>query len=324
MNTNSSTLSKRSLGGTDIKVTPIGLGGNKFSGGKGVYGMMMPDLSQEQVNGIIKTALDGGINWFDTAEIYGFGHSEQGIANALIAAEIQDDGVIVATKWNPILRSAGNISKTIDKRLHFLGGYHIDLYMVHFPWGFSSPEAEMDAMADLVEAGKISSIGVSNFSAKQMRRAHAALEKRGLHLAVNQVQYSLLYRNIETNGVLDAAQELGVTIIAWGPLASGLLTGKFHKDPAVFEQTPFARRISLKRNIERSRPMIEKLDEVAARYDVSPSQVAVNWLVNFHGETVVAIPGASKAEHARQSAGAMKFRLSDDDMALLDEISRRY
>jgi predicted aldo/keto reductase-like oxidoreductase len=86
MNTNSSTLSKRSLGCTDIKVTPIGLGGNKFSGGKGVFGIMMPDLSQEQVNGIIKTALDGGINWFDTAEIYGFGHSEQGIANALKAA----------------------------------------------------------------------------------------------------------------------------------------------------------------------------------------------------------------------------------------------
>jgi len=284
--------------------------------------LTMPDLSQEQMNAIIEAALEGGINWFDTAEMYGRGRSERGLANALKAAGKQDDEVVVATKWSPIFRTAGNILRTIDHRIHFLGGYTIDLYMVHQPWGFSSLEGEMEAMADLVEAGKIRSVGVSNFNADQMQRAHAALEKRGLPLAVNQVQYNLLHRKIETNGVLDAAKELGVTIVAWSPLASGLLTGKFHKNPETLNQRPFGRRMMLRRRTERSRPLVEALEEVAAEYDSTAAQVALNWLVNFQGETVVAIPGASKAHHAEQSAAAMKFRLSDGEMSRLDELTQ--
>ncbi len=317
-------LKKRRLGQTDIEITPIGLGVMQFAGGEGIFGMMFPEISQEMMNGIIKAALDGGINWFDTAEIYGRGRSEQGLANALRTAEIEDDEVIVATKWLPMFRTARNISRTISDRIHFLNGYSIDLYMVHQPWGFSPPEAEMDAMADLVQAGKVRSIGVSNFNEEQMRRAHAALQKRGLMLAANQVQYSLLHRKIETNGVLAAAKELGITITAWSPLASGLLTGKFHKDPEILSQTPFGRRMRLRPGIERSRPLIQALDEIAAKHDATPAQVALNWLINFHGETVVAIPGASKVHQAEESAGSMKFRLSDADMARLDELSSEF
>ena len=315
---------KRRLGHTDMAITPIGLGVMQFSGDKGIYKMVFKDISQEQMNTIVKAALEGGINWFDTAELYGSGRSEQGLANALKAAGVRDDEVIIATKWFPILRTAANIPRTIGDRLRFLDGYSIDLYMVHQPWGFSSPEDVMDAMADLVRAGKIRSVGVSNFSAQQMRRAHAALEKRGLPLAVNQVQYSLLHREIETNGVLQAAKELGVTIVAWAPLASGILTGKFHKDPERFNQTPFGRRMRLRRQIERSRPLIEALEEVAAKHDATPAQVALNWLVNFQGETVVAIPGASKVGQAADNAAAMNFRLSEAEMARLDELSRAY
>ncbi len=286
--------------------------------------LTMPDLSQEQMNAIIEAALDGGINWFDTAEMYGRGRSERGLAKALKTAGKQDDEVVVATKWSPIFRTAGNIPRTIDDRIHFLGGYTVDLYMVHQPWGFSSPEAEMDAMADLVEAGKIRSVGVSNFNADQMQRAHAALEKRGLPLAVNQVQYNLLHRKIETNGVLDAAKQLGVTIVAWSPLASGLLTGKFHKNPEMLNQRPFGRRMMLRRRIERSRPLIEGLQDIALKHGASPTQVALSWLVNFQGETVVAIPGASTAHHAEQSAATMKFRLSEVEMARLDELTRSF
>lgn len=286
--------------------------------------LTMPDLSQEQMNAIIETALNGGINWFDTAEMYGRGRSERALATALKAAGKQDEDVVVATKWSPIFRTAGNIPRTIDDRIRFLGGYTIDLYMVHQPWGFSSVEAEMDAMADLVEAGKIRSVGVSNFNADQMRRAHAALEKRGLPLAVNQVQYNLLHRKIETNGLLDAAKERGVTIVAWSPLASGLLTGKFHKNPELLNQRPFGRRMMLRRTIERSRPLIEGLEDIALKHDASPAQVALNWLVNFQGETVVAIPGASKAHHAEQSAATMKFKLSDGEMARLHELTRMF
>jgi aryl-alcohol dehydrogenase-like predicted oxidoreductase len=315
---------KRHLGQTDMAITPIGLGVMQFSGDKGIFKLMFDDLPQEEMNAIVKAALDGGINWFDTAELYGSGRSEQGLANALKAAGVEDEKVIIATKWFPILRTAANIPRTIGDRIRFLDGYSIDLYMVHQPWGFSEPEAEMDAMADLVQAGKIRSVGVSNFSTQQMRRAHAALEKRGLPLAVNQVRYSLLHREIETNGVLQAAKELGVTIVAWAPLASGILTGKFHKDPERFNQTPFGRRMRLRRQIERSRPLIEALEEVAARHDATPAQVALNWLVIFQGETVVAIPGASKVNQAVDNAAAMNFRLSEAEMARLDELSRAY
>jgi aryl-alcohol dehydrogenase-like predicted oxidoreductase len=312
----------RRLGQTDIEITPIGLGVMQFAGGAGIFGMMFPEISQETMDGIIRTALDGGINWFDTAEIYGSGRSEQGLANALRAAEKKDDEVIVATKWFPMFRTARNIPRTIHDRIRFLDGYSIDLYMVHQPWGFSPPEAEMEAMADLVEAGKIRSVGVSNFNAAQMRRAHTALQKRGLTLAANQMQYSLLHRKIETNGVLAAAKELGITITAWSPLASGLLTGKFHKDPEILNRTPFGRRVRLRREIERSRPLIQALEEVAINHNATPAQIALNWLIHFQGEAVVAIPGASKVKQAEENAGVMNFKLTNEEMVRLDELSR--
>ena len=311
----------RQLGRTGIPITPIGLGVMQFAGGKGVFKFMFPDISQAEMNAIIQAALAGGINWFDTAEMYGMGKSEQGLANALKDAGVADEDVLIATKWSPFFRTAGNISKTIGNRLRFLDGYTIDLYQVHQPYSFSSPEAEMNAMADLVEAGKIRTVGVSNFSAERMRRAHAALHKRGLPLASNQVEYSLWKRSIETNGILETAKELGISIIAWGPLASGLLSGKFHQDPDLLAQAPLGRRNVLRRRIEKSRPLVDALTEIGENYDASPSQVALNWLIHSHGDTVVAIPGASKVKHAQESAAAMRFTLSDADMQRLDEIS---
>jgi len=316
-------LQKRALGQTGIEVSPIGLGCNKFSGGKGLMKLYMPDLSQEQVNGIVKAALDGGINWFDTAEMYGFGRSEEVLANALRTLGKEDDDFIMATKWSPLFRTAGNIPHTIDKRSAFLDGYTIDLYMVHNPRGFSSPEDEMNAMSELVQAGKIRSVGVSNFNVEQMRRAHKALAERGLPLAVNQVEYSLLNRKIETNGVLDAAKDLGVTIIAWAPLGSGVLTGKYH-DPQRLNQLPFARRMMLRKHLDRSRLLLAALGEIAERYDATPAQIAPNWLLHTQGDAVLAIPGASNVHHAQQSAGAMNFRLSDDEMAYLDQLSHQF
>jgi aryl-alcohol dehydrogenase-like predicted oxidoreductase len=271
---------------------------------------------------IVKAALDGGINWFDSAEMYGWGNSERALSEALSLAGKDDSEVIVGTKWNPLLRTARNIPRSIGKRIQHLDGYSIDLYMVHAPISLSSIEAQMNAMADLVESGKIRSVGVSNFSADQMRRAHSALEKRGLPLAVNQVEYSLLVRNIESSGVLETAKELGVTIVAWGPLASGLLTGKFHRDPQMLAQTPFIRRRRFQRSLDASRPLVAALEEIGARYEATPAQVALNWLVHFHGDAVVVIPGASRVRHAEESAGAMQFQLADDDLAALDQMTR--
>ena len=225
----------RHLGKTDILVTPIGLGVMEMAGGGGLIGRMFPVISQEEKNAIIKAALDGGINWFDTAEMYGAGVSERSLAIGLKAAGKTDKDVIVATKWQPFLRTARNIPISIEDRLRFLDGFSIANYMVHQPYSFSSPEAEMNAMADLVEAGKIRSVGVSNFNAARMRRAHAALAKRGLPLAVNQMRYSLLSREIETNGVLETAKELGVTITAYTPLATRPVEREIPQEPGAAE-----------------------------------------------------------------------------------------
>ncbi|MFL7894404.1 MAG: aldo/keto reductase [Anaerolineales bacterium] len=318
------TIQKRSLGGTGIQVTPIGLGVMQFSGGSGVFKMIFPDLSQQQMTAIVKTALDNGINWFDTAEMYGQGKSEHSLATALKELGVQDGEVIIGTKWFPIFRTASNIPRSIDDRLHFLDGYKIDVYMVHQPWGFSSPEAEMNAMADLVEAGKIRSVGVSNFNSGQMVRAYKTLEKRGLPLAVNQVQYSLLHRKIESNGVLAAAKDLGVTIVAWSPLARGILSGKFHNNPETYQNLQLGRKMLMRGKINKSAGVVVELNRIGQKYGVTPAQVALNWVINFQGETVVAIPGASKTYQAEESAGAMGFRLSDEELARLDQLSREF
>jgi aryl-alcohol dehydrogenase-like predicted oxidoreductase len=313
----------RHLGNSDIMVSPIGLGVMEFSGGRGLFGRMFPIIPQEEKNAIIKATLDGGINWFDTAEMYGFGVSERSLAISLKAAGKSNEDVIVATKWLPFLRTASNIPHSINDRLRNLDGFSIANYMVHHPYSFSTPEAEMNAMADLVESGKIRSVGVSNFNPARMRRAHAALAKRGLPLLENQVRYSLLSREIETNGVLDTARELGMTITAYTPLARGLLTGKYHKNPQLLSRMSGWRKASMQRNLERCRPLINAMDEIAPKYGATVAQVALNWLINFNGEIVVAIPGATKVQQAEESAGAMKFRLTDDEIARLDEESRR-
>jgi aryl-alcohol dehydrogenase-like predicted oxidoreductase len=305
-------------------VSPIGLGMMEFGGGGGLVAAPFPVIRQEDKNAAVRAGLDGGINWFDTAELYGNGVSEASLAKALKAAGKKDQDVIVATKWWPLFRTAGSIRRTIQDRIRFLDGYSIGLYMVHQPFGLSSKEAEMEAMADLVEAGKIHSVGVSNFSPEQMRRAHRTLEKRGLPLAVNQVRYSLMDRKIETNGTLDTAKELGVTIIAYTPLGFGLLTGKYHKNPDLLRKKSFYTRVRLQGSIEKSRALVTALEEIGTRHNATPGQVALNWVIHWQGDLVVTIPGVTNVAQAEQNAGAMKFTLSDDEMAALDELSRSF
>ncbi len=312
----------RLLGPTDIRISPIGLGTWQFSQNSIAAAGNWAVIDQDAVNAIVQAALDGGVTWFDTAEIYGFGRSERALARALLTAGVTPGQVVIATKWWPIPRCAGSIRRTIDKRIKNLAPYPVDLHQAHWPRSLSSIESVMDAMADLAEAGKIRAVGVSNYNAEQMRRAHARLAKRGIPLASNQVKYNLLDRSIEQNGVLEAAAELGITIIAYSPLEMGLLTGKFHADPGLLDSRPWRRRRKLKERLHITQPLIDRMAALAAQYDATITQIGLNWLINAHGPRVVAIPGATKPRHAADAAGAMRFVLSPDELAELDRIAR--
>ena len=314
-------IKSRKVGHSDLEVSPIGLGVTQFAGGSGAFQAVYPGIPEETRFEIIKTALAGGINWFDTAELFGAGRSEKYLVEALTEVGDEDQGVFIAAKWSSYLRFAGNIKKTIQIRLNNLDPYPISLYQIPKPRFYSSLKAEMNAMADLVEAGKIRAIGVSNFGPDQMRQAQETLENRGLGLASNQVHYNLLKREIETNGVLETARELGISLIAWAPLASGLLTGKFHKNPAILARTPAMRRNRLEKQLETSRPVIEVLDNIALKYSSEPAQVALAWLIG-QGEDILAIPGATRVGHVQEGVGAMKLNLSQEDHRRLDEVSR--
>jgi aryl-alcohol dehydrogenase-like predicted oxidoreductase len=315
--------SLRPLGRTDIMVTSIGLGCWQFSKQNNMAGKFWPTLDDNLIERIVSLSLGGGINWFDTAEIYGGGVSEKALSKALKAAGKKPGEVIVATKWWPILRFASNIRKTINKRVSALDPFPIDLYQVHQPWSFSNENNEMAEMAELFNRKLIRAVGVSNFNAKKMENSWKALQNSGIPLASNQVRYSLLDRSIETNGVMDLAKKLGITIIAYSPLAQGLVTGKFHDNHELLQNIGF-RRYSAQfkpEGLKKSKPVVILVKELANKYNVTPSQVALNWLIHFNGDTVVAIPGATKEIHVKENCGAMSFRLSDEDIVRLDKVS---
>jgi aryl-alcohol dehydrogenase-like predicted oxidoreductase len=317
----------RSLGRSRIAVSPVGLGCWQFSGGSGLVGSYWPALSQETANEIVSSSLAGGVNWFDTAEIYGGGRSESTLSAALTAAGRKNGDVIIATKWFPLFRSAGSIRSTIDERLARLAPFGIDLHQVHQPFALSSVAAQMEAMADLVAGNKVRTVGVSNFSEARMRAAHRALGERGVALVSNQMSYSLLNRKIESRGVLSAARELGVTLIAYSPLAQGILSGKFHREPGLIDTRPGPRKrlpSFRRRGLERSRPVVSALEEIAAERGVTASQVALNWLIHAHGDAVVVIPGATSAAQAEENARAMGFRLENAELRRLEELSRPF
>lgn len=316
----------RPLGRTNMMVSPIGLGCWQFSKQNNLAGKFWPVLDDELITQVVALSLEGGINWFDTAEIYGKGASEKALARALQATGKKPGEVLIATKWWPMFRFASNIPETIDERISALSPYPVDLHQVHQPWGFSNEREEVKQMAALVKQGKIKYVGVSNYSAKQMKNAWETLDRLGIPLASNQVQYSLLNRKIESNGIMDTAKKLGISIIAYSPLAQGLVTGKFHDNPELLKNIGLRKYNSLFKpaGMEKSRPLVNLLKDLAQKYNVSPAQIALNWLIHFHGNTVVAIPGATKDKHAADNTGSMKFRLSDDDLAKIDNQSRMF
>ncbi len=317
-------MDNRFLGKSKLLLSPIGLGTWQFSKGTGFAGKYWETLTDEIINEIVLVSLDNGINWFDTAEVYGNGESEKALANALIKSKKPSSEIHIATKWNPVMRTANSIDKSINERLTNLKGYPIDLFQIHNPYSFSSIKDEMKIMAVLVKSDKIKNIGVSNYNVGQMLKAHAELKINGLNLISNQVKYNLLDRKIETNGVLQAAKENNIAIIAYSPLEQGLLTGKFHDNPELIKEIKGYRKyrpLFKKKNLQKSLPLINELKKIAQKYQVTPAQVSLNWIINFHGDFVFAIPGASKVQQAKENALAMSFKLSEDEMKRIDEYS---
>ncbi|MFP4501689.1 MAG: aldo/keto reductase [Candidatus Hydrogenedentota bacterium] len=319
-------MERRTLGTTELEVTPIGLGCWQFSNRVGLAGKFWPALGESVTREIVRVTLAGGINWFDTAEIYGKGASEKRLADGLSNARVPAGEVVVATKWHPLFRFAGHMLKTIGERKDCLRPYAIDLYQVHIPFSFSTIKREAAALAQLVKEGHVRAVGVSNYSARQMIAMHGCLAEHGVPLASNQVEYSLLKRRVETNDILEAAKERGISIIAYSPLAQGILSGKFHKDPALCRGAGLRRLSPLfrKRGMATSRPVVTALDTIAERYEATAAQVALNWVINFHGGRVLAIPGATKPSQAQQNTGAMAFTLKPEELAQLDELTRGF
>lgn len=315
-------MQRKKFGNTGLELSPIGLGTWQFSKQKGIVGKFWGSLSDSESENIVKASFDAGINWFDTAEVYGWGESERTLSKVLKKSGISMDEVYIATKWWPVLRFSGSITKTIDQRLENLYPYPIGLYQVHVPYSFDNIKNEMKRMAELAKKGLIKHIGVSNYNAKQMREAHEELQKYGLSLASNQVKYSLLNRAPEKNGVIETAQELNVAIIAYSPLAQGILTGIFHEDPELIKKKPGFRKYLKdykKHSLEKTKPLIDLLNKIAGEHQAKASQVALSWLINYHKDVVFAIPGASKTKHAIQNARAMDVILSDEELKQISD-----
>ena len=308
-----------SLGQDGPSVAPLCIG--TWAWGDKLFWNYGSDYSQDQLKEAFVAALETGITFFDTAEIYGFGLSEEFLGQFM---QQSNGHVQIATKFGPApWRFTGqSVSEALTASLKRLGVERVALYQVHWPFSFlMSQETLMNGLADEVQRGKIESVGVSNYSAEQMREAHQLLAKRGVNLAVNQVRYSLLTRQIESSGILDTARQLGVTILAYSPLAQGLLTGKYTADSP---ETPSdARWIDprfSKDGLNKIQPVISVLCKLAENHQRTPAQVALNWLIAQGG--VIPIAGAKTAEQVRQNAGALGWRLSDEEVAQLEQVSR--
>jgi aryl-alcohol dehydrogenase-like predicted oxidoreductase len=307
------------LGRSGLQVSRLGAGVMTWGDARGFARFHPAKLAyggpqgREDEAAALESSLAGGVTLFDTAAMYSGGASERRLGELARGKEL-----VIATKFPSGLRSTAEaMPKDLTASLGRLG--RIDLYQHHFPSGRVSIPRLMELMADALEAGKIKAVGVSNYSAAQMREAHAALARRGIPLASNQVEYSLLHRQPEVNGVLDACRELGVTLIAYQPLAGGALTGKYKVGdrPSGFRRfMPYFRKAGL----EALGPVVALLREIGDRYGRSPAQVALRWLVE--NESVIPIPGAKNAKQAADNAGALAFCLEPAEIDALERATR--
>jgi aryl-alcohol dehydrogenase-like predicted oxidoreductase len=259
-----------------------------------------------------------GVTLVDTAEMYGNGASERIIGEILCEGDLEGAPVI-ATKFAPLPYrfSAKSLLDAVDKSLKRLGIETVHLYQIHFPNPMFKLTSLMDALAETVKAGKVRRVGVSNYGADQMKRAHERLASHGVQLASNQVEYSLLQRAPETNGVLEASRDLGVTLIAYSPIAKGLLTGKY--GPGGDRPSGLVRRMGRafgEQNLKKIEPVVNILREIGEAHNKQPAQVALNWLITQ--KHTFPIPGAKNERQARENAGALGWQMAAEEAEKLE------
>ncbi len=305
------------LGRSDVYVSRLGVGAMTWGDPSGIARFHPAKLAYggpagiEEERAALEASLAAGVTLFDTAAMYSFGAAERRLGELA-----RDHGLQIATKFPAGMRArADDLPATLEASLARLGRSSVELYMHHYPTGRVSIPRLMDLMADAVEAGKVRALGVSNYSAEQLRQAHAALSGRGIPLASIENGYSLLDRRVETNGVLDACRELGVTLIAYQPLASGALTGKYTAGTRPSGLRRFMIRHFRGSGRAAAAPVIALLREIGDRYERTPAQVALRWLVE-QGD-VIPIPGAKNGRQAAANAAALTFHLTPDEIEAL-------
>jgi aryl-alcohol dehydrogenase-like predicted oxidoreductase len=306
------------LGRSGLNVPLMGVGVMTWGDAKGLSRFHPAKMAYGGPKGFaeereaFQACLDGGVNFFDTAAMYSGGASERRLGELA-----KDQDVLIASKFpGGIFFRAEQFPKELNSSLKRLERSTIDLYQHHFPTPSVSIPQLMNLMADAFDARKIKAVGVSNYSAEQMRIAHAALARRGIPLASNQVEYSLLHRQPETNGVLDACRELEVTLIAYQPLASGALTGKYsarERPTGLRRFMPFFRG----KGLETVEPVVQLLREIGDHYGKTPAQVGLRWLIEK--ANVIPIPGAKNAHQAASNAEALQFFLTQEEIEQLSQ-----
>ncbi len=315
---------KTFLGKSKLRVPRMGVGAMVWGDPKGLARLHPAQTAYGGAHGVdeerhaVEVSLEAGVNLFDTAAMYSMGAAERRLGELMRGKD-----VIIATKYpSGFSFRVEDFPKELEMTLARLGCDSIDLYQHHYPNARISIPDLMNQVADAIEAGKVKAAGVSNYSVEQMREAHAALAKRGMPLASNQVEYSLLKRKPEVDGTLDICCELGITLIAYTPLAGGILSGKYS---AQNRPGGFFRRILPQYNrktLDVIQPVISLLREIGERYSKTPNQVALRWLIE--DPVVLPIPGAKNGKQAAGNAEALTFSLTAEEVEMLSQATMRW
>ena len=301
---------------TFLSQLEMGLG--TWAWGKGVVWGFGEGYDEKDLRSTFQAALQSGIRLIDTAEVYGDGESEAFLGKFL--KEGPGNKPYVATKFAPLPYRfrASSLLKALKASLSRLGLPSVDLYQMHWPSPPRSIKAWMEPLAQAVKEGLAKEVGVSNFSRDQMLRAQEALASHKVPLSSNQMQYSLVRRKQEFNGLLEECLKANIRFIAYSPLGMGMLSGKY--SPQHPPSGP--RRFFYWGQLGRIQALVGKLKDLGmAHGGKTVNQVALNWLLC---KGALPIPGAKNADQARENAGAMGWRLNPAEVAELDEASRDF